>query len=178
MAAFPPARPLALVICALLFWSSGVTATIYVVRPDGTGDLPTIQAAIDICQDGDIVELTDGAFTGDGNRDIDFLGKAIAVRPQNGNPDLCVTDCQGSVYERHRGFSLVSGEGAASVISGLTITGGSLGPGDMGGAIFCDGGSPTIVHCVIRDNWASGDASRGGGRRDRLRRGVVAAHRV
>jgi hypothetical protein len=52
-------------------------ATTYVVHPDGTGDSPTIQAAIDASSDGDVVELTNGTFTGDGNRDL--VGTGVDV---------------------------------------------------------------------------------------------------
>ncbi|MCK4414565.1 MAG: hypothetical protein KAY32_13585 [Candidatus Eisenbacteria sp.] len=45
-------------------------AETYLVLPDGTGDFPTIQAAIDAALDGDEILLADGTFTGDGNRDL------------------------------------------------------------------------------------------------------------
>jgi len=37
-------------------------AATYVVTPDGTGDFPTIQAAIDAAVTGDVIQLTDGVF--------------------------------------------------------------------------------------------------------------------
>ena len=49
----------------LLILCLGAAAETYVVTPDGTGDFPTIQTAIDAAGDGDIIELTDGTFTGD-----------------------------------------------------------------------------------------------------------------
>jgi pectin methylesterase-like acyl-CoA thioesterase len=64
----------------LISTSTPAFAATYVVSPDGSGDFPTIQAAIDAAVDGGIIELTDGTFTGDGNRDIDYAGKSITVR--------------------------------------------------------------------------------------------------
>jgi len=43
-------------------------------------DYPTIQAAVNAAVDGDEVIVAPGTYTGEGNRDIDFLGKAITVR--------------------------------------------------------------------------------------------------
>jgi hypothetical protein len=39
-----------------------VSATTYLVTPDGTGDYPTIQLAVDAVVDGDIIELTPRTF--------------------------------------------------------------------------------------------------------------------
>ena len=58
-----------IVFCGAVFsFATIVWATTYLVNPEGTGDFPTIQAAIDAVVDGDIIELNDGTFTGDGNR--------------------------------------------------------------------------------------------------------------
>ena len=99
---------------------------VYVVDPGGTGDFPTIQAAIKAAADGDIIELTDGIFTGEGNRDMDYLGKAITIRSQSGNPEVCVIDCEGTESDPQRGFHLHSGEQAGSVLEGITIRGGVM----------------------------------------------------
>ena len=61
-------------ILALMILAATASAATHVVRPDGAGDYPTIQAAIVAAAGGDIIELTDGTFTGDGNRDVNFLG--------------------------------------------------------------------------------------------------------
>lgn len=145
-------RHIFLSFATLLVWATMAFAATYVVDPAGAGDYPTIQAAIDAAEEGDVIELTDGTFTGTGNREISFRGKAITVRSQNGIPEACIIDCQGSVNAKRRGFSFSSGEGSGSVLEGLTITGGYS---QYGGAMLCISASgPTIDDCVFSGNAA------------------------
>jgi len=121
----------------------------------------TIQAAIDDCNDGDVVIVEPNVYTGTGNRDIDFLGKAITVRSEYPE-DPCVVastviDCNGSPNEPHRGFYFYNNEDANSILQGFTIINGYV---NWGGGIRCDNSSPTITNCVISGNEAS---SYGGG---------------
>jgi len=113
-------------------------------------EYPTIQAAIDDCNDGDIVIIAPGTYTGPGNRDIDFKGKVITVRSTDPEDPCVVTatviDCQN--VSGHRGFYFHSGEGPDSVVCGLTITGGNA----AGGGIYCVDSSPTISRCIITGN--------------------------
>ncbi|MBE0535983.1 MAG: hypothetical protein IH624_09970 [Phycisphaerae bacterium] len=112
----------------------------------------TIQQAIDLAEDGETVLVADGVYTGTGNTNIDFKGKAITVRSVNG-PDNCIIDCQ-NVAGR-RGFYLHSGEGADSVIKGFTVTRGyANGHPARGGAILCEGAAPTIEDCILIANKA------------------------
>ena len=113
---------------------------------------PTIQAAIDAASDGDTVLVADGTYTGNGNRDINFKGKAIIVRSENG-PESCIIDCQGSLSDEHSGFYFYSGENTSSVLEGFSITNGYA--TDVGGAVVCYMSSPTITHCSIRGNTSS-----------------------
>jgi hypothetical protein len=134
--------------------------TTYLVRPDGSGDFPTIQAAINAAAPGDVVELTDGTFVGDGNRDLDYHGKAITVRSQNGNPAVCIIDCEGGSTNPHRGFYFHSGEGAAALLEGITIRKGyTVGdyPYRCGAGILCyPSSSPTITNCIFSENVVPG----------------------
>lgn len=63
---------LSLATMALLSWSTMAMAVTYTISPDGSGDFPTIQAAIDTASAGDIIELTDGTSTGEGNWGLDY----------------------------------------------------------------------------------------------------------
>ena len=107
----------------------------------------TIQAAIDAAVPGDTILVADGTYTGVGNKDMDFHGKAITVQSENG-PDNCIIDCG---YDG-RGFLFHSGEGQGSVVSGFTITNGLA---DNGAGIVCwANSSPTITNCTIFNNLA------------------------
>lgn len=65
-------------------------------------DQLTIQAGIDATVNGDTVLLTDGMYTGDGNRDNDFGSKDIVLKSENG-PVFTVIDCEGNPGNAHRG---------------------------------------------------------------------------
>ncbi len=80
-------------------------ARTWYITPDGSGDAPTILAAIDSAgYTGDIIELADGVYTGGGNRDLYNMEKAFVIRSASGNPEACVLDVQGSVQDRHWGI--------------------------------------------------------------------------
>jgi hypothetical protein len=137
-----------LVACAGLAQAATIT-----VGPGAGYDFNTIQAAIDAATDGDVVIVATGTYTGNGNRDIDFNGKAITVRSTDPNdPDIVeatVIDCDGTESEPHRGFYFHSGEDPNSVVAGLKIT---RGYADEGGGMYFYGGSPAIIKCMLRDN--------------------------
>ncbi len=116
-------------------------------------DYPTIQQAIDAAYDGDTVIVADGTYTGEGNRDIDFLGKAITVRSESG-PNNCVIDCNSTEGKSHKGFYFHTAEDTNSVLEGFTITNG-FGPG---GGILCLNSSPLINNCTITGNSSEYDS--------------------
>lgn len=139
-----------------------VVAEIITVDDDGPADYATIQAAVNAVVDTDVIVIQPGIYTGTGNRDIDFLGKAITVRSTNPQHPAIVADTvidsQGSSSEWHRAFRFHTNEDPNSIIDGLTLTGGYI---DYGGAINCEENTgPTIRNCIIRGNTAT---EEGGG---------------
>ncbi|MBU0616363.1 MAG: right-handed parallel beta-helix repeat-containing protein, partial [Planctomycetes bacterium] len=113
---------------------------------DGSAEHPfdAIQEGIYAAEEGDTVLVADGTYTGAGNRNLHYDGKAIEARSENG-PDDCVIDCAHAT----RGFSFDSRETKESRVDGFTITNGNA---DGGGAICCDGARPTIMNCILVAN--------------------------
>ena len=132
----------------LVFISSAQSITINVP----TASCPTIQAGIDAASGDDEVIVAAGTYTGLGNVNLDFHGKAITLSSENVNvPESCTIDCQNAANTV--GFRFQNGESSSSVIQGFTIQNAT-----DGGGISCDYGScPTIRGNIIRWN------SRGGG---------------
>jgi len=117
----------------------------------------TIEAALTVAQAGDVIILDQGTYSGPGNRDIVPNGKNVTIRSTDpANPAVVaatVINPQGSATEPHRAFRFAFGETAATVIDGLTVTGGWA---DSGGAIACENSAaPTIRNCVFTNNSAT-----------------------
>ena len=88
-------------------------ATIY-IKPDGTGDVPTIAAGLAAAGVGDTLMLASGTFTGPGNQDLTIPDKNLKIVSETGNPDDCVIDFAGTY-----GFLFENG---TAMIKGLTLT--------------------------------------------------------
>ena len=145
-------RLMLVVVVAVIAFSVPASARIWHISPDGMGDVPTIKAGVDSASDGDILLLADGVFTGSGNTDISFNGKAIVISSASGNPFNCVIDCEGSSSNYSRGFLFYSSEGPGSVLEGITVANGY---GYEGGGIWCWRASPTIYNCILIGNVAT-----------------------
>ncbi len=133
---------LALVLTAAL--SRPAAAESYLVLPDGSGDFPTIQAAVDSVADGDEILLGNGTFTGPQNSGVSYQGKAITIRSQSGDRSAVTIDCEGNT-----GFVFRSGEGPGSVLRDLTITNAN---GYTPGAIYSEGASPRVRNVAVRSS--------------------------
>lgn len=121
------------------------------VKPDGSGDVPTIQAGIDAAADGDTVLVAPGYYTGEGNRDIDFCGKSIVVMSEAGATSTIIDCARDGGGWGHRGFYFHSGEDTFSVLKGFTIYSGFS---DSGGGICCRSSSPLITDNILVNNIA------------------------
>ncbi len=62
------------------------------VSPDGTGEFPNIQSAIDAASPGDVVELRDGVYSGPGNTSLQIRGGPITIRSQSEDARRCAID--------------------------------------------------------------------------------------
>ncbi len=113
-------------------------------------DYATIQEAVDAAENGDEVIVSNGTYRGDGNRYINFHGKAITLRSDQG-PEQCVLDCEASETDMYNAFVFNSGEESNSILDGFTITQGYQ---TSGGAVYLSGSSPTIRNCRFLDNSA------------------------
>jgi|GEM_PF-1080053 len=119
---------------SLAVFLSARAETIYVPQ-----NYPTIQAGIDAAVDGDTVLIADGIYTGAGNEGIDFTGKAIVVKSENG-PARCIIDIQFA----GQGFIFWTQEDTNSVLEGVSVINASY-----SGASCTNNSSPKLVNVVI-----------------------------
>jgi hypothetical protein len=109
----------------------------------------TIQGAIDASANGDTVLVAPGTYL----ESLDFTGKDIAVRSTAGAAATTIHAIPGRSVAVFR-----TGETPAATLDGFTLTGGAPDSfpiqGDLGGGIYVDNASPTIVNNIITGNVA------------------------
>ncbi|MCA9755511.1 MAG: right-handed parallel beta-helix repeat-containing protein [Candidatus Eisenbacteria bacterium] len=149
-----PQKTAAILSLILLLYAFGTVpsdfawAGVYSVQPDGLGDYPTIQDAIDSSAPGDTIRLTSGTFQGTGNRDLSFAGKAILLESASASPDSSIIDCESLT----RAISFASGD-TSVVVRGISFLNGSVTGSDVGGALSIGAGaSPSFENCVLAAN--------------------------
>jgi hypothetical protein len=114
--------------------------------PGGNGSalspFQTIQQGIAASFSSDTVLVRDGVYVGPQNRALDFGGKNIVVKSQNG-PANCIIDCQA----QDRAFWLHSNEPPTARIEGFAIVNGRSTA--QGGGILMQSSNATIANCVL-----------------------------
>lgn len=110
-------------------------------------DYPTIQKGIDAASNGDTVLVSDGVYKGESNINLDFKGKAITLKSENG-PVNCIIDCEN--VDNTRGIYFHNKEALSSVVDGFTIRNATI------SGIFCQESSPTIIGNIIINNSTNG----------------------
>lgn len=130
-----------MILCLLLFRLQSYAAVI-----DVPADQPTIQSGIDAAKDGDTVIVANGIYKGEGNVNINFKGKQITLKSQNG-AETTIIDCEKK--PETRGFTFQNTGTTEMVLDGFTIINGTH---ESGSAIYCNFASPLIKNCAITQN--------------------------
>ncbi len=117
------------------------------------GPKKSIRAAITAATSGTTIVVADGTYAGADNRNLDFGGKALVLRSENGK-DRATIDCE--KIAGSRGFLFRKGETADAIVEGFTIT--NANSGLEGGGMYIDGASPTIRGCLFLRNSAANGA--------------------
>ena len=154
---------------ALLGAAHTIAAHAVVVKPDGSGDFSTIQAAIDALPSGSMIELADGIFQGDGNHNLVIQGKSMTLRSLSGNPNSCIIDCEptsGDYCDQlglSFGIAVLEAAASATILEGFTVRNAQLqvykeetGCYYAGSGIYCDHSSPSITNVQLRECWVAG----------------------
>jgi hypothetical protein len=138
-------RPILLTTTLLATTSTALGATITV-----PGGAPSIQAAVNMASDGDLIAVSPGTY----HESVDLLGKAVTLRGNLANPAITIIDAAGL---GESAVLCMNGEWTDTVVEGFTMTGGDgtdIGGYTYGGGMYCRYASPTIRNCVFRNNVA------------------------
>jgi predicted outer membrane repeat protein len=120
----------------------------WLIRPDGTGDAPTIQAGIDSAGRGDTVTVACGIY----HEHSLTLKSGILLTGETGQASCA------SIDGDDMGVILLFGNvDSTTVIRGLTLTDGAH--DSLGGAVYCSASFPTFIDCEFTANYCE---SRGG----------------
>lgn len=170
---FAMPRSLVFAATAVLLLASLAPAATITLKPDGTGDFPTIQDACDGASPGDVIVLEPGTYTDsntrfvtDWNGDptlttaIAFLSPGLTIT-SSGGADVTILDGE----ESHHGFV---GDGLGDItIAGISFvdcrpTGGGGLLAIAGAGIGIVNSTPSIIQCVFRHCEALGGGGAAG----------------
>lgn len=136
---FSTVVPAVVFVAISLIISVKVPPTIFANLIYVPGDFISIQGGIEAARDGDTILVADGVYSGEGNYNLDFYGKEIILKSENG-PGSCFIDPQ----DLGKGFFLHSGETADAVIRGFTIQ-------NARGGFHLESSFPMVEHCTVKN---------------------------
>ena len=93
------------------------------VSADGHGAFPNLQAALTGALSEETIELEDGVYSGEGNRELIFPDKPCVLRSASGDPSKCVIDAGGTRAEPHVAISRLPQVAPGLTIEGITLRG-------------------------------------------------------
>jgi predicted outer membrane repeat protein len=163
MVSYPVPRWLWLVTALLLGGTAARAQTIWYVDDNAPGDpgpgdptisdplengspehpFDAIQEAVNQAVNGDVVLVLDGTYAGPGNLRVEFGGRLITVRSENG-PETCTIDCSVNPYQA---FYVHNGETPDAVIEGFTISN-ARSPA----LLIQSQAAATVRNCIFREN--------------------------
>jgi predicted outer membrane repeat protein len=125
---------------------------------DVPSQFSSVAEAIAVTCAGDTVRVAPGTYLESG---LGFGGRSIVV---TGTAPLDSAVVAATVIDgagaRTPVFRFDQAELPAALLTGVTITGGSA---EKGAGICCFGASPTVAHCIVRDNHNESGYQSGGG---------------
>ena len=136
------AYPLLSIVITLVAAASAGEAQTVIHVP---GDYTMIQEAINAAADGDTVLVAAGTYSGAGNHNFRFFGKAITLRSEDG-PESTIIDCQNG----NPGFQIIDGETNSTVIDGFTIVDGRASGTEAGGGAYIYAATPVFRNCIFQ----------------------------
>lgn len=148
-----------LITCVVVLGLGGASlGDTWTVDDDGPADFDNIQAAVNVASNGDEIIVFPGTYTSTASEVVHMLGKTVLLHSSSG-PETTIIDGEST----RRGITFDSNETSETIIKGLTIRNGH---DIVGGGMYTQYSSPTIVNCTFENNvanWYGGGGGYGGG---------------
>ncbi len=139
----------------LLLLTLAVFTQAVTVNPDGSGDYPTIQDALDATASDQTIFLGAGIFTGPGNWDLDPGNKKFRIMGNTGNAEDVIIDLADTATRTpHRAIILVEPGNEGFRFDYLTFRGGIAPDGNGGVAIISNILWMDFRACIFENNQA------------------------
>lgn len=125
------------------------------------GDAATLQAAVNMANDGDIIELAEGTYTApSGGWIFEDLGKGFTIRATSG---ATVTLSGGGATSILRQINSASSNGRPIVYQDLIFANGYSTINGLAGGVTLQQAEATFINCVFQNNTGNQPSTGGGG---------------